>query len=68
MPLLTSALIVKIDRSFKDSLFSLDHTSPNNTSSLSSANFGANSPRLSLPAVCFLKATLFFLLIDSYIL
>lgn len=41
------------DLSLKDNLSSLDHTSPNKISSFNSANLGANSPRLSLPAVCF---------------
>lgn len=54
MPLLTSDVIVIIDLVLSGSLSSLDQTSPKRTSSLSSANFGANLPRLSLPAVCFL--------------
>ena len=45
--------MVIMDLSRSDSLFSLLQTSPNKTSSLSSANFGANFPKLSLPAVCF---------------
>lgn len=36
--------MVTRDLSLKDSLSSLDHTSPNNISSFNSANFGANSP------------------------
>ena len=44
---------VTSDLSRSDSLSSLDHTSPNSTSSFSSANFGAKSPSESLPAVCF---------------
>ena len=37
--------MVDLLRSRGESSFSLDHTSPNNTSSFSSANFGASLPR-----------------------
>lgn len=47
--------------SLAESSFSLNQTSPNNITSLSSANLGTNSPSTSLPAV-----TLF--LIFSFIL
>ena len=40
------------ERSRAGSSFSLLHTSPKRMSSLSCANWGANSPRASLPAVC----------------
>lgn len=53
MPLLTREEMVTTERSFKESLSSLDHTSPNNISSFNSANFGAKSFKASLPAVCF---------------
>ena len=44
---------VTSERSLSDNLSSLLQTSPNNTSSFNSANFGANSPNSFLPAVCF---------------
>ncbi len=47
-----AAQVIKL-RSRADSLSSLDQTSPNKTSSFNSANLGAKSPSLSLPAVCF---------------
>ena len=43
--------------SLNDILSSLDHTSPNKTSSFNSANFGANEPSFSRPAVCFTAIT-----------
>lgn len=52
IPMLTRAVIVTRLRSLRPSLSVLLHTSPNRTSSLSSANFGAKSPSWSRPAVC----------------
>ena len=49
MPLPIRAATVTRLLSRAESLSSLDQTSPNNTSSFSSANFGANSPSASLP-------------------
>ena len=51
-PCAINADMVIMDLSRSYSLFSLLQTSPNKTSSLGSANFGANFPKLSLPAVC----------------
>lgn len=52
-PYAINADMVIMDLSRSYSLFSLLQTPPNKTSSLGSANFGANFPKLSLPAVCF---------------
>ena len=47
-------MVDKIDKKIlRESLSFLDQISPNKTSSFNSANFGAKSERLSLPAVCF---------------
>ena len=48
-----SAVTVTRERSLSESSCSRLQTSPNSTSSFSSANLGANSPRASRPAVCF---------------
>ena len=61
IPLLTRAVTVMMEWIFGESLSSRDQTSPNNTSSFSCANLGANSPRASRPAVCF---TISFLLVN----
>lgn len=53
-PLVIKAVTVRKDRSRKESSFSRAQTCPNKTSSFNSANFGANSPSWSRPAVCFL--------------
>lgn len=53
MPFPISAEMVTTERSFKESLSSLDHTSPKRTSSFNCANFGAKSFKASLPAVYF---------------
>lgn len=53
MPLAINAVTVTIQRSLADNCSSLAHTSPNSTSSFNSANFGANAPSWSIPAVTF---------------
>lgn len=52
MPWLMREVMVTKLRSRKPSLSVRLHTSPKRTSSLSSANFGANSPNWVRPAVC----------------
>ena len=44
--------MVTMERVFRGSSSSCDQTLPKSTSSFNSANFGANSPRASRPAVC----------------
>ena len=58
MPLAISAETVMRLRSRGESLSSRDQTSPNNTSSLSCANLGANLPIASLPAVTLSMTTI----------
>src|SRR5574344_2934226 len=50
-----SDVTVTMQRSRVQSLSVRDHTCPNSTSSFSSANFGANSPSWSRPAVTFVE-------------
>lgn len=66
MPLAINATTVTILRSRAESFSSRAQTSPNSTSSFSSANFGANSPRASLPAVTFSIKTSPFVLFYDY--
>ncbi len=51
------------DLSLKDNLSTLDHISPNNTSSFKEANLGANSPNESLPHF----KNYFLFLLDIYL-
>ena len=56
-PEIKAAMVIKL-RVCGASSASRDQTCPNSTSSFSSANFGANVPRWSRPAVCFLDIIL----------
>lgn len=53
-PELTKTITVNKERSLKDNLSFLDHTSPNNTSSFKCTNTRANELNSSLPADTFL--------------